>query len=616
MLLKREDNLMLMMEKKLQQIAKVLRKDSLEMTTSAGSGHPSSCLSCADLMSVLFFNEMKYDVKNSKNPDNDEFIMSKGHAAPILYSSLYRAGCIKDNLMKLRDLKSNLEGHPVPSSLDWIKVATGSLGQGLGVGVGMAIAAKLQKRKNKIFVLMGDSEVAEGSVFEAMELAQHYKLNNLVAIIDINRLGQRGETLLGHDISAYKKRYAGFGFEIFSIDGNSIKEILRVFKKARTSKKPVLILAKTLKGKEVSLLENKNGWHGKALKSEELEHVLEDLGEAKMPKVTIRKPIKKLYPFSKKKLKLKKYSSDVAIATRKVYGETLASLALANGNVLGIDAEVSNSTFSAELKKKTSKQFIEAFIAEQNMLSVSLGLSKKGFRVFASTFSAFLSRAHDQIRMASLSDANFVVCGSHSGVSIGEDGSSQMGLEDISLFRSLNNSQVFYPSDALSAQKLTVAASKLSGITYLRTSRPATFPLYSSSEKFNVGDFKILKQSKKDVAVFVGSGITVYEALKAHEAMGKKGISVAVVDLYSIKPFNHAKFIRFVKKHGNKIVLAEDHRSEGGIGEMVAEGLVGKNISMKHLAVRKLSHSGTVDELLERHKINSKAYLEGYKKLK
>jgi transketolase len=283
---------------------------------------------------------------------------------------------------------------------------------------------------------------------------------------------------------------------------------------------------------------------------------------------------------------------------------------------LGIDAEVSNSTFSAELKKKNPSQFIEAFIAEQNMISVALGLSKKGFKVFASTFSAFLSRAHDQIRMASLSDANFIVCGSHSGVSIREDGASQMGLEDIALFRSLNNSQVFYPSDAISTQKLTVCASKLFGITYLRTSRPKTFTLYSASEKFNEGDFKILKQSKNDVAVFVGSGITVYEALKAYDVMIKNGISVAVIDLYSIKPFNHSKFIRFVKKHGNKIILAEDHRSEGGIGEMVSEGLIGEKILMKHLAVRKLSHSGSMDELLELHKINSKAYVAGYKSLK
>jgi len=599
---------------KLEKIAKVLRKDSLEMTTAAGSGHPTSCLSCADLMSVLFFDEMKYDVKNPDNPDNDEFILSKGHAAPILYSALYRAGCIKDDLKTLRKFGSNLEGHPVPSSLDWVKVATGSLGQGLSVGVGMALAAKLQKRKYRTFVLMGDSEVAEGSVFEAMELAVYYKLNNLVAIIDINRLGQRGETLLGHDIASYKKQYGGFGFEVLSVDGNSVSDILRIFKKVRKFRKPVLILAKTFKGKDVSLLEDEEGWHGKALDSSELEHVMENLGNFSMPRVTIGKPKKNSFRFSRKRLSLKRYSPDEAVATRKAYGETLASLANSQENILAIDAEVSNSTFSAEVKKKTPKQFIESFIAEQNMVGVALGLSKKGFRVFASTFSAFLSRAHDQIRMASLSNADLVICGSHSGVSIGADGASQMGLEDISTFRSLNSSHVFYPSDAVSTQKLTVLASKLSGITYLRTSRPATFSLYSSSEKFKVGDFKILKQSRKDKAVFVGSGITVYEALKAHAVMAKQGISVAVVDLYSVKPFNYAKFIRFVKKHGGRIVLAEDHRSEGGIGEMVAEGLTGTNISMKHLAVRKLSHSGRMEELLKAHKINWEAYVFGYKR--
>jgi len=601
------------MKEKLEKIAKVLRKDSLEMTTAAGSGHPSSCLSCADLMSVLFFHEMKYDVKNPNNPDNDEFILSKGHAAPILYSALYRSGCITDDLLSLREFGSNLEGHPVPSRLRFVKVATGSLGQGLSVGVGMALAAKLQKRDYRTFVLMGDSEVAEGSVFEAMELAAHYKLRNLIAIIDINRLGQRGETLLGHDITAYKKRYSGFGFDIVSVDGNSVPEILRVFKKIRKFRKPVLILAKTFKGKGTTFFENEEGWHGKALDPSELEHVMENLGDFSMPKITITKPKKKIHLFSKKRLVLKRYPLDEAVATRKAYGETLAALAASQESILAVDAEVSNSTFSNEVQKKTPKQFIESFIAEQNMIGVALGLSKKGFRTFSSTFSAFLSRAHDQIRMASLSNANLTICGSHSGVSIGQDGASQMGLEDISTFRSLHNSHVFYPSDAVGAQKLTVLASRLSGINYIRTSRPATFPLYSSSEKFKAGDFKVLKQSRRDKAVFVGSGITVYEALKAHAVMRKQGINVAVVDLYSIKPFDHARFVRFVKKHGGRVVLAEDHRSEGGIGEMVAEGLVGTNISMKHLAIRKLPHSGKIDQLLRVHKINWEAYVLGYR---
>ena len=422
------------MKEKLEKIAKVLRKDSLEMTTAAGSGHPSSCLSCADLMSVLFFHEMKYDVKNPNNPDNDEFILSKGHAAPILYSALYRSGCITDDLLSLREFGSNLEGHPVPSRLRFVKVATGSLGQGLSVGVGMALAAKLQKRDYRTFVLMGDSEVAEGSVFEAMELAAHYKLRNLIAIIDINRLGQRGETLLGHDITAYKKRYSGFGFDIVSVDGNSVPEILRVFKKIRKFRKPVLILAKTFKGKGTTFFENEEGWHGKALDPSELEHVMENLGDFSMPKITITKPKKKIHLFSKKRLVLKRYPLDEAVATRKAYGETLAALAASQESILAVDAEVSNSTFSNEVQKKTPKQFIESFIAEQNMIGVALGLSKKGFRTFSSTFSAFLSRAHDQIRMASLSNANLTICGSHSGVSIGQDGASQMGLEDIPMF--------------------------------------------------------------------------------------------------------------------------------------------------------------------------------------
>ncbi len=598
-----------MVTKKLKDMANILRRDVLKMTTAAGSGHPTSCLSAAEIMSVLFFNEMSYDIKNSFNQDNDEFILSKGHAAPILYSSLYRAGTIKTNLMSLRKLGSPLEGHPVPS-LKWIKVATGSLGQGLSVGVGMALAAKLQKRKFMTYVLLGDSEVAEGSIYEAMELASHYKLDNLIAVVDINRLGQRGETMLGHNISAYKKRFEGFGWKTISVDGHNIKELIKALKQAKKSKKPIVILAKTLKGKGLSFLENKEGWHGKALDEKQLKNALKEIPNPSIPKIIIRKPktirIKKP---NKGKLILTNYKPNEEKATREAYGDALANLAKSDSKIIAVDGEVSNSTFSQKLKKVRPKQFIEAYIAEQNMVGMALGLSIKGFNIFASTFAAFLSRAHDQIRMAALSKPNLTFCGSHAGISIGEDGPSQMGLEDIAIFRDLPDSIVFYPSDAVSAQKLTVLSSGLRGLKYIRTTRSKTPVLYKNNENFKIRDFKILKQSKSDKAVVIGAGITVHEALKAYEGLKKKKINIAVVDLYCIKPLDTRKLGNFIKKHGKRLIVAEDHYSEGGLGEMLAETFIGSGIKMKHLAVRETPHSGKKDELLRKYGIDFSAIL-------
>ena len=593
--------------KNLKDIASILRRDSIKMTSEAGSGHPTSCLSCAEIISVLFFNEMSYDITNPNNPDNDEFVLSKGHAAPILYSALYRAGCIKDNLLSLRKINSRLEGHPIPRSLPWIKVATGSLGHGLGVGVGFALAAKLQNRKFRIYVLLGDSEIAEGSIYEAIELAVKNKLENLVAIIDINRLGQRGETILGHDIKSYKKRFRGFGAKIISIDGHNIKQIKRALKKARKSKIPTIILARTYKGYGVSFLNNKEGWHGKSIPIEDLERSLSEIPDLEMPKIKIKKPDKINYKSKKENISLRRYSESVS--TRKVYGETLASLGNSNSDILDLDAEVSNSTYSEELKKTKPQQFIECYIAEQNMVSMALGLSKKGFNTFSSSFAAFLSRAHDQIRMSALSSADMTFCGSHSGVSIGEDGASQMGLEDISMFRSLPNSYVFYPCDAVSTQKLTLLSSKLKGIKYIRTTKEKTPLIYDNLERFSLGDFKVLKKSNKDLAVLIGAGITTHEALNAYEKLKNKRKNVAVVDLYCIKPFNHKKLIDFVKKHGNKIVVAEDNRIEGGISEMISRGLNGSGIKIKSLSVEGIPHSGKTKELLKIHKIDSNAYI-------
>lgn len=603
--------------RKLKDMANVMRRDVLKMTTAAGSGHPTSCMSMAEIMSVLFFEEMSYDVKDALNPDNDEFVLSKGHSAPILYSALKRAGCINEDLMNLRKLGSNLEGHPMPRDLEWIKVATGSLGQGLSVGVGMALAGKLQKRKFRTFVLLGDSEMSEGSNYEALQLGAYYNLDNLIAIVDINRLGQRGETISGHDVNEYKKKFEGFGWEVISIDGHSISQISKAFSNAKKSNKPTLILAKTYKGKGVSFLENKEGWHGKAVPEDKLEKALSEVPNPEVPQITIKKP-KKLKTRVKErhnKINLTNYKKGDESATRDGYGEALSKIAGANSDVIVTDGEVSNSTRAGKVKEENQNQFIEGFIAEQNMVGMALGLSKKGFNVFASSFSAFLSRAHDQIRMTALSNPKkLTFCGSHAGVSIGEDGASQMGLEDIAMFRDLPNSIVFYPSDAVSAEKLTKLAFEISGLKYIRTTRPKTPVIYNNSEEFKIGDFKVLEKSNKDKAVLVGAGVTVHEALKACEELKEEKKNVAVIDLYCIKPFNSKKFIDFVKKHGKKVVVAEDHYKAGGIGEMLAGELVNSEIKMKHLYVDKIPHSGEKDELLDRQEINSKAIVEAVKK--
>ena len=599
--------------KQLSDIANTLRRDVAIMTTHAGSGHPTSCFSCAEIIATLFFDKMIWDIHDGENPDNDEFILSKGHAAPILYSALYRAGAIKVNLNTLRDINSKLEGHPMPNKLKQIKVATGSLGQGLSVGIGMALASKLSGRKYKTFVLMGDSETSEGSVWEAFQLASYYKLNNLCTIIDANRLGQRGETMLGHDVKTYKKRIKSFGWETKVIDGHNISQIQKALARVSKSKKPLAIIAKTYKGRGISFLENKEGWHGKVMDERHLHQALDELPHVSMPRIKIKKP-QRMNEIKIKYLpeKQNKYEFSEKVSTREAYGKALASLALNDNKIVAIDAEVSNSTKSDLVKKRTPRQFIETFIAEQNMIGIALGLSKKGFLPFASTFSAFLSRAHDQIRMAALSDADMTIVGSHSGVSIGEDGASQMGLEDISIFRSLPNSKVLYPSDAISTEKLTKLATKIKGITYIRTTRPKTQVIYSNEEKFPLGDFKILKQSKKDKAVLVGSGITLHECLKAQEKLD----NVSVIDLYCIKPFNVKKFISFVKKHGNKIIITEDHYREGGIGEMLAEELENEKIRISHLYVKEIPHSGKSEELLKKYKIDSDAIIDAFKKLK
>ncbi len=591
----------------LKDIASILRRDVLKITTTAGSGHPTTCLSSAEIISCLFFNEMFYNVKNALDLDNDEFILSKGHAAPILYSALKRSNCIDLDLNTLRQFNSPLEGHPLPSPLiPWVKVATGSLGQGLSVGVGMSIALKMQKRKSRVYVLLGDSECAEGSVYEALGLASHYKLNNLCALVDVNRLGQSGETMLGYNLQAYKKRFESFGWNSIVINGHNINKILNALKNARKeTKKPTAIICKTVKGKGVQFLENREGWHGKTLNESELALALKEISNVEMPKIKIKFPSRTNFKMNKRRNYLEtNYKINEEIATREAYGNALVKLAKINPFILATDSEVKNSTYAEKLKKAYPSKYIEAYIAEQNMIGMALGLSIKNYNVFASSFACFLSRAHDQIRMSALSSANITIVGSHAGISIGEDGPSQMGLEDISLFRALPNSIVLYPSDAVSAEKLVLLASNLGGMKYIRITRSKTKVIYKNSENFSLGDFKILKQSNEDKAVLVGSGITLHECLKAYERLIKHRINVAVVDLYCIKPFNSKKFIDFVKKSGNKLIVVEDHYKEGGIGEMLSLELVNKNLNFIHLCINKMPHSGNASYLLKDHGID------------
>lgn len=594
----------------LKRISTILRKDSLESTTKAKSGHPTSCLSAAEIMSVLFFDSMQYDTKNPDNENNDEFILSKGHAAPILYSALYRAGAIKHNLLTLRQLSSPLEGHPMPRSLPSIKVATGSLGQGLSIGIGMSIAAKLSKRSYYTYVLLGDSEMSEGSIYEALQLASHYKLNNLIAILDANRLGQTRPTMLEHNLSDYEKRFKSFGWHTLVVDGHSIKSIQKAIKNAKSQKqKPTIIIAKTLKGKGISFLENKENWHGKPVPLNMLGSALSELpssGNIKMPKINIAKPKSIKLKARKFKLKLPNYLQGQEIATREAYGQTLLALALSDSRILALDAEVSNSTHSDYVKRSVPSQFIETYIAEQDLIGIALGLSKKGYKPYASTFSAFLSRAHDQLRMAALSSADFNVCGSHSGISVGEDGASQMGLEDISIFRDLPNSTVLYPCDAVSCSKLLKHTINLKGISYIRTTRPKTPVLYKADEKFPIPGFKILRQSRKDSATIITAGITTHEAIRAYALLKKRNKHVAIVDLYCIKPLDSARLINFINKHGKKVIVVEDHYKAGGIGEAISEliALNKQKIQFSHLYVKDIPHSGTKDQLLAKYKIN------------
>lgn len=588
-------------------IARRLRIHTLKMTTKAGSGHPTTCLSMADLVSCLFFDEMRYNPENPKDWANDEFVLSKGHAAPILWAALAEAGIIHEKeLMNLRKLTCVLEGHPTPR-MKWVKAATGSLGQGLSVGIGMALAMKLGKSSCRVFVMMGDGECAEGAVWEAANTASYLKLDNLCAIIDINRLGQSEETMHGHDLRAYERKFKAFGWDVVKVNGHDIDQILSAFKRANQSEKPTSILARTIKGKGVPLLEDKNGWHGKPLKEDALQEALKGLGS--MPEVDSKKYVKR--PKSRRSFQLrkrynfKKNSYLDKTATRLAYGNALMSLGRINEAVIALDGDVKNSTYAEDFFKAFPRRAFQTYIAEQNMVGMSLGLSAKGFLPFVATFSAFLSRAHDQIRMASYSFSNIKFVGSHSGVSIGADGPSQMGLEDLAIFRPIPGCVVLYPCDAYSTEGCVESITRHKGMAYLRTARPATPLIYSKRYRFPIGGSKILKKNRKDKATVIAAGITVHEALKAYEELKREGIFVRIIDAYSIEPIDKKNIIREVEEAKKKVVVVEDHYQNGGLGDAVAGALGGK-AEIVHLAIKEIPRSGEPEELMEKYGINAK----------
>jgi transketolase len=600
----------------LQKIATLIRYWSLASTTEAGSGHPTSSLSATDLMTVLFFDGFfRFDTKNPAYPNNDRLLFSKGHASPLFYALWAATGAFPaEELMTLRKLGSRLEGHPT-FAFPFTEAPTGSLGQGLPIGLGMALNAKyLDKLPYKTYVLLGDSELAEGSNYEAFQLAAYYKLNNLIGILDVNRLGQSRPTMFQHDVGNYEKRIASFGWETIVIDGHNFSEIHKAFTKAQSvTDKPMMIIAKTIKGKGISFLEDKEGWHGKALKKEELAKAVAELepidktirGSLAKPEANIPQTASGI-AISSPDLQYKK---EDLVATRKAYGNALARLSDQYPTIVALDGETSNSTYSEDLRKVHPERYFEMFIAEQNMVGTALGLARRGKHPFASTFGAFYTRAFDQIRMSAYAEGNITFVGSHAGVSIGEDGVSQMALEDISMFRSAFGSTVLYPSDAISTEKLVEEVAKRGGFTFIRTTRSATPILYDVSESFPIGGSKVLKKSASDVATVIGAGITLHEALKAYEELKKQGVLIRVIDLYSIKPID-TETLKIAAAETKNIIVVEDHYEAGGIAEAVRSALSDIHPNIISLSVRKLPKSGKPQELLDYEEISTGAIVK------
>lgn len=605
------------------ELAAQLRVDSIRSSTSAGSGHPTSSMSAADLLAVLVSRHLRYDWDNPDLDTNDHLIFSKGHASPLLYSVFKAVGVVSDDelMTGYRRFGQRLQGHPTPA-LPWVDFATGSLGQGLPDGVGVALAGKyLDRLPYRVWVLCGDSEMAEGSIWEALDKASHYGLTNLVTVVDVNRLGQRGETELGWDMESYARRVQAFGAQAIVIDGHDLSAIDEAFSTAAEAPegKPVVILAKTIKAKGFAEIEDSPDWHGKPLPPDMAEKAIAELGGPRT--LTLRGPL----PEEGSKARIDapgatfpSYTVGEKVATRKAYGDALAALGGIDPAVVALDGEVSNSTHADQFAKAFPGRFFEMYIAEQQLIAAATGLSSRGYKAFASTFAAFLTRAYDFIRMGSISSADLRLCGSHSGVEIGADGPSQMALEDLAMFRAVHGSTVLYPADATSTAALVQRMAETSGISYLRTTR-GTYPvLYSASEQFPVGGSKLLRSSGNDDVTLVGAGVTLHEALKAADILDADGIRARVVDCYSLKPIDAETLLTAAGETQGRVIIAEDHRIEGGLGSAVKDALLTappSDLSITHLAVHGMPGSGTGQELLAWAGIDAEHIAEAARRL-
>ncbi len=582
-------------------LAAQIAVDSIRSTTEAGSGHPTSSLSCAHLLAVLYASHLRTDVEDPRSPANDRFILSKGHAAPALYATLKAIGAISDEqMLTLRRFGSPIQGHPAPGpEMPWIDVATGSLGQGLAVGLGMALAMRLDGSGGRVFVLLGDSEAAEGSVWEAMEAASFHGLDDLVAVLDMNRLGQRGPTMHGWNGDLFARRARAYGWHALEIDGHDVAAIDAAYTEATTIDGPVFIVAKTEKGHGVSFAANEEGWHGKAMAQEQAARAIEELGGIRSFTVTPPSP-PEFKPLVLGELRAEPAPSYTEpVATRKAFGETLAWLAGHRPDLVVLDGEVGNSTHTEDYQAVAPERFVQMYIAEQAIVGAQTGLQALGKTAFAATFGAFWTRAVDQVRMGAISRADLRLCGSHAGVSIGEDGPSQMAVEDLAVFRALHGSTVLYPADGTATVKLVTTMCDLPGISYLRTTREATPALYPAGEDFPIGGSKILRHGDGDVATLVGAGVTVRECLSAADELDADGVSVGVIDAYCVKPID-ASTLRHAHERTGVTIVVEDHRIEGGIGDAVLAALAETGIlsgTVVKLGVRDMPGSGAPDEM-------------------
>ena len=610
----------------LRNVATRLRIDSVRSTSRAGSGHPTTCLSIAEIMAVLFFDEMRFDPGNPGNPDNDRFVLSKGHAAPILYAAWAEAGLFpRDELLELRKFESDLEGHPTPR-LTFVDVATGSLGQGICAAIGTALNARRIGSAYRTYVVLGDGEIAEGSVWEAADAAAHQKLDNLCAVVDVNGLGQSQPTEFGHDVDRLAARWQAFGWNALVVDGHDIASLQDGFAQARgVTGRPTVLVARTLKGKGLSAIEAKGGWHGKALKSgEETDKALEELEKQLIagvkddqpaiqpPRSTSRSETAPDYG----RLPPPAYKKGDLVATREAWGTALATVGKLDPRIVGLDADVKNSTFSDRFEKAHPDRFYEFYIAEQAMVGAAMGLAARGAIPFPSTFACFLTRASDFIRMAGISTLNVKLAGSHAGISIGEDGPSQMALEDLAMMRGVPGCAVLYPCDGPSAERLVFEMAQRPGMAYMRTSRPKTPVIYGPDEKFPIGGSKVLRQSDADAATVIGAGVTVVEALKAYDVLKGEGIAIRVIDAYSVQPIDAQTMIEAAKATHGTVITVEDHYPAGGIGDAVAEAIAPAGFAVRRLAVREVPRSGQPDELLDRYGISARHIVDAVKSLR